>query len=251
MIDLSLCMIVKNEEKNLPDCLRSVKDVVNEIIIVDTGSTDKTIQVALDFNADVIKTEWKNSFSVARNLSISQALGKWILYLDADERLEPTSTVELLSIVQTNAHKVYSCLIKSEYKIFDTKDEIRGNRLFRNHSDLFFQNLVHEEIWYSAKRLGFTGEHSNIIINHLGYSADLEVMQKKAQRNLELLLAEIKILSTPLRNYEIAQSYGILGDLKKVREYLIKVKSFGKKNVQSYHWEEAEKTLNQLRKIGV
>ena len=92
MPKLSLCMIVKNEEKFLAGCLESVKNIVDEIIIVDTGSTDKTIEIANSYNAKVYHFEWKNDFSLARNESIKHATGDWILILDADERLAITLT---------------------------------------------------------------------------------------------------------------------------------------------------------------
>ena len=84
---LSLCMIVKNEEKLLPGCLESAKDFVDEIIIVDTGSTDKTIEIAKQYNAKIYEHPWENNFSKHRNQSISYATSDWILYLDADEEL--------------------------------------------------------------------------------------------------------------------------------------------------------------------
>ncbi len=82
---LSLCMIVKNEEENIGRCLASVKPVVDEMIVVDTGSTDRTIDIAKAFGAQVYDFEWTNNFAEARNFSLSKAAGDWILVLDADE----------------------------------------------------------------------------------------------------------------------------------------------------------------------
>ena len=84
---LSACMIVKNEEKFLAQCLNSIKDAVDEIIIVDTGSTDKTVEIAQSFGAKVYHHPWRNSFSEARNHSLSYATCDWILQIDADEAL--------------------------------------------------------------------------------------------------------------------------------------------------------------------
>ncbi len=89
MPTLSLCMIVKNEEKHLARCLSSVKDVADEIVIVDTGSTDKTIEIAESFSAKIFHFDWVNDFSAARNFALSKCTGDWILYLDADEELNP------------------------------------------------------------------------------------------------------------------------------------------------------------------
>ncbi|MBW2130791.1 MAG: glycosyltransferase family 2 protein, partial [Deltaproteobacteria bacterium] len=84
---VSLCMIVKNEETTLPRCLESVRGAVDEMIIVDTGSTDSTREIARRYGAEVFSTQWKNDFSFHRNQSIARAKGRWILQLDADECL--------------------------------------------------------------------------------------------------------------------------------------------------------------------
>ncbi|MBK7632424.1 MAG: glycosyltransferase family 2 protein [Ignavibacteriales bacterium] len=89
MPTLSLSMIVKNEERHLARCLSSVKDVVDEIVIVDTGSTDNTIEIAESFNAKIFHFDWVNDFSAARNFALTKCIGNWILYLDADEENEP------------------------------------------------------------------------------------------------------------------------------------------------------------------
>ena len=95
---ISLCMIVRNEESYLPECLESVADVVNEIIIVDTGSTDNTKKIAESFGATVFDFTWVDDFSKARNYSLSKASNDWILYLDADERLDKNSINELVEL---------------------------------------------------------------------------------------------------------------------------------------------------------
>ncbi len=84
---VSLCMIVKNEEDNLPRCLESIKDIVDEIIIVDTGSTDKTVEIAKSYGAKVYYLKWNNNFSEARNESLKYATKDWILILDGDDEL--------------------------------------------------------------------------------------------------------------------------------------------------------------------
>ena len=94
----SICMIVKNEEKNLERCLRSVKQCKNyEIIIVDTGSTDNTLKIAKNHNAKIFKYKWNNDFSAARNKAMEYARGDWVLILDADEELAPNSYEKLLA----------------------------------------------------------------------------------------------------------------------------------------------------------
>ena len=86
---ISVCLITKNEEKFLSDCLQSIREIADEIILVDTGSTDRTVEIAGAFGCRVIHHEWQNDFSLARNTGITAANGKWILCIDADERLSP------------------------------------------------------------------------------------------------------------------------------------------------------------------
>ena len=86
---LSVCMIVKNEERFLGQCLASVKDIADELIVIDTGSTDRTVEIAREHGAQVGHFEWCNDFAAARNASIAAATGDWILFLDADEELSP------------------------------------------------------------------------------------------------------------------------------------------------------------------
>ena len=134
---LSLCMIVKNEEKYLHDCLQSVCDIVDQIVIVDTGSEDKTIEIAKEFGAEIHHFDWVDDFSAARNESIKQATSEWILWLDADERLESLSKNEIQKILKPESKPViYKVQIKS---IVNDGENVRlssAHRLFTNKKGL-------------------------------------------------------------------------------------------------------------------
>ena len=101
---LSCCMIVRNEEQFLLQCLESIKDVVDEIIVVDTGSADRTVQIAGEFGAKVYHHPWNNDFSEARNVSLSYATCDWILIMDADEELEQEDGPLLLSLLKSDEY---------------------------------------------------------------------------------------------------------------------------------------------------
>ena len=111
---VSLCMIVKNEEKNLPDCLASIRDAVDEIVIIDTGSTDGTRQIAASFGARVFDLPWSDSFADARNASIEHARGEWIFWMDADDRIDAGNLEKLkklfLRLNDSEAAHVMKCL---------------------------------------------------------------------------------------------------------------------------------------------
>src|SRR5690606_23268197 len=97
---ISLCMIVKNEEKVLRRCLESVDGLVDEIIIVDTGSTDKTKEIASKFTTQIFDYKWINNFADARNYAQSKAKGKWILFLDGDEYVDRGNFTETIKSIK-------------------------------------------------------------------------------------------------------------------------------------------------------
>jgi hypothetical protein len=99
---LSVCMIVKNEERFLGQCLASVKDIANELIVIETGSIDRTVEIAREHGAQVGHFEWCNDFAAARNASIALATGDWILFLDADEELSPAEKQTLPTLLASN-----------------------------------------------------------------------------------------------------------------------------------------------------
>src|SRR3989338_10012371 len=111
---LSACMIVKNEEKFLAQCLQSIKNAVDEIIVVDTGSTDRTVEIAQSFGAKIYYHPWRNSFSEARNHSLSYATCDWILQIDADEALEQSDIPLLHKLIQTDSYNAIYVAIYSE-----------------------------------------------------------------------------------------------------------------------------------------
>lgn len=106
MKNLSLVMIVKNEQGNLRRCLESVKDIVDEIVIVDTGSTDKTKEIALEFGAKVFDYKWDNNFSNARNYAIKNSSGDWNLILDGDEYIPKIDLANIRNFINSNNNKI-------------------------------------------------------------------------------------------------------------------------------------------------
>ncbi len=188
---LSLCMIVKDEEKFLPGCLESVKNIVDEIIIVDTGSTDRTVEIACSYGAKIFFFEWKNDFSLARNESLKHATGEWILILDADERLNPGQEEKIKRYLQTNFDALYVKVINLGR---DGNPEVVNEypRLFRKKEGIKFEGKIHEQIAPSILRADGKLAKTDLTITHLGYGQSPEVMNKKYERNLSLLLEQVK-----------------------------------------------------------
>ncbi len=209
MPSLSLCMIVKNEEKHLTRCLSSVKDVVNEIVIVDTGSTDKTIEIAELFGAKVFNFEWVNDFSAARNYSLSKCNGDWVLYLDADEELSKNSVDELLNKVNEKATAI-NCTVKSLTAENSQFSIMKYPRLFPNDKRIRYEGKVHEQIQYSLDKNKISLIDSNIEIIHYGYILDEESTNKKLERNLKLLLSSDKKKTNHYDTLRLAQNLYLL-----------------------------------------
>jgi glycosyltransferase involved in cell wall biosynthesis len=138
---LSFCMIVKNEEASLPQCLNSVKDVVDEMVVLDTGSTDKTVEIAREFGAKVYHFEWCNDFSAARNESLKYVQGDWVLVLDADEVLTPEIVPQMKQAMESDRHLVVN-LIRQEVGASQSPYSL-VSRLFRNHPDVRFSRPYH------------------------------------------------------------------------------------------------------------
>jgi Glycosyltransferases involved in cell wall biogenesis len=144
-------MIVKNEERFLPLCLDSVKDYVDEMIIVDTGSSDGTVEIAKSYNAKVYHHPWENSFSKARNYSLKYATSEWILILDADEEIDKIDAPRLKEVLKDDRTNVILLPVFS--KSYKGKNLGVGNseRIFRNHLDFRYEGIVHNILKCSVR----------------------------------------------------------------------------------------------------
>ncbi|MBK8944991.1 MAG: glycosyltransferase family 2 protein [Ignavibacteriae bacterium] len=212
MSTISLSMIVKNEEKYLQECLESVKDIVDEIVIVDTGSTDKTLEIAKQFSSKILHFNWINNFSAARNFALSKSTCDWILYLDADERLSNNSINELKKIISSNENLGVKCSVISLDDRKGISQSMKYARLFRNNKSIKFSGKVHEQIENSLLKNNYKIVDSEIKIFHMGYNVSNDEIKIKAKRNLELLLEEFNTNKSSYISYQIANSYLILED---------------------------------------
>lgn len=194
---LSLCMIVKNEEENLEKCLSLARPHVDEIVIVDTGSTDGTLDIARRY-ADIIdEIEWPGSFAVARNHSLEMATSDYILVLDGDEYIEdPDAWAKIrnsLGVIDIAALILPVKNLLNENNVVSA-DMFWQERVLRNHPDIRYHGSVHnqvmESIWAHAEQTGRHIARLEAEIVHTGYSLPEEEMVKKYQTRLDLLKAE-------------------------------------------------------------
>ena len=187
---ISLCMIVKNEERFLRECLASVSAVVDEINIVDTGSTDRTVEIAREFGANVIFREWRNDFSWARNQALEMATKRWTLVLDADEDVVAESLPVLRALRETPADltAVYvqiQNLVDDESGHGSTMTHILP-RIFPTSPRIRFRNVIHESVMLDED-VHLAAIISPVLVRHKGYTKDVLDGRSKGERNKPLL----------------------------------------------------------------
>ena len=195
-VKISLCMIVKDEENMLPRCLKSVQDLVDEMIVVDTGSTDCTVEIAQQFGAAVYHHPWRDDFADARNASLQHAQGDWILALDADETLMPDCIPALQSAFD-NPHCLAVTLLREEIGAQQNPYSLVC-RLFRRHPQIQFQRPFHETIDDDITALIQQEPHWQVsslpmpAIAHDGYRPQAIAQRQKSDRAERIMSRYLK-----------------------------------------------------------
>ena len=184
---LSACMIVKDEERMLPDCLGSIRELVDEIIAVDTGSTDGTVEIAERFGAKVYHHLWEGSFSKHRNQSLGYATGDWVMVIDADERLELKSPVETIRCFLEALPEEVGAVMSPVIDLRENGIDQRWStiRVFRK-GRAFYKYDIHNAI-ESVREDDGAAACGDIQIFHYGYVSSTEYNQKKIARTWEML----------------------------------------------------------------
>ena len=186
---LSVCLIAKNEERFLDGCLESIRGLADQIILVDTGSTDRTVEIARAHGAEIHFRAWDNDFSAARNAALLHARGDWILVLDADEEVSKAHHSNLRALL-TQANTIAYRL-----PLVDVGREDQGvsqvPRLFRNAPQQFYVSRVHEQVYASLElnreKWSMENRFGDARLLHYGYQTEVVKSRNKVQRNLRLL----------------------------------------------------------------
>jgi len=255
---ISLCMIIMNEEKWLENCLNSIKDLVDEIIIVDTGSTDKSKEIAKKFTEKVYNFEWCDDFSKARNFSISKATKDWILILDADEVIADIDKEKIRKIIELNEADSYflncrnyfdeigiSGFISTKGDRYKESQIARGFsiakvlRLFKNKKEYFFEGKIHETISKSIKEIGDKIFDTDVVIHHFG-GLDKKKLNEKKEHYIRLLEKRLEKgdfteKSKDYVYYELAIELINLGRTEQAIEYLEKAIEISEEYVYLYN----------------
>src|SRR3989338_7288656 len=225
---ISLCMIAKYEERNLEKCLNSANPIADEIIIVDTGSTDKTKETAKKFNAKIMDFKWIDDFSAARNESLKLAAKDWVLVLDADECLDDEGCKAIREFIEDKEADAFLLLQKnytneSSIAGFVDEEHTHGKntyqgwygsliaRLFRNKKGYRFEGAVHELVEPSIEKAKGNVKTTNLAIHHYGNADQNEVM-KKRQFYLELCKKKAKKSPDAGSYFELGVLYKENGD---------------------------------------
>ncbi|MDF2713726.1 MAG: glycosyltransferase [Paenibacillus sp.] len=212
-ITISVCLIVKNEEEALPFCLNDVSGIADEIVIVDTGSTDRTKEIALSFGASVYDFEWIDDFAAARNYAFAKATQQYILWLDADDRIKEKDRLLLADLKRTLDPSVDS--VSMHYNLaFDgdgnVTQSLRRNRLVKREREFKWFGAVHEYL-----QVGGNIVHSEAAITHSKKKSytdrNLQIYRKRRQRGEAFTARDLYYYANELRDHayyeEAAEQY--------------------------------------------
>ncbi len=255
---LSLCVIFKNELGYLPDCLQSVQNLCDEFILVDSGSTDGSQTWAKEWaaktkGAQYFSQTWPDSFSTQRNFALSKATGDWILFLDADERLEESCHAELQRLIRSPEIAAFQIKIRNYTMDFQEWGyqppdgryqkysfgfiETQLHRLFRRDERIRYSGILHERIEPNLSHHALQTQSSALIIHHLGKLKERDLNLQGQRYSFYEKLATKRVLLEP----EDPQAHWELGViLQKQRRFIDAEQSFAKALRLATHSEEIE-----------
>ncbi len=224
-------MIAKNEERHLSRCLESVQGLVNEIVLVDTGSTDRTVQIARSFGAQVLDFAWQDDFSAARNHSLEAAGGDWILVIDADESIAARDHARIRAwlrrerldaVTASQRHYLPSGFVVGwqpgpggyeEGGPYPGFVDVTCRRLFRNRPALRFKSRVHEELVSKDPHRPLAQAQGDWVIHHFGKAGSTDLLRSKGDAYLRMGLLKVSDAPRdPLAHYELGIQYSELQD---------------------------------------
>jgi FkbM family methyltransferase len=218
-LELSLCMIVRDSARTLRACLEGIRPWVDEMIVVDTGSTDGTHRIAAELGAKVFHFPWCDSFSAARNESLRHARGRWIFWMDADDVIDPINGCKLRELAKRDGPPDLLGYVmqvhcpgpgQAEETDLTIVDHVK---LFRNRPELRFEGRIHEQILPAIRRAGGTVAWTDVFVVHAGYDHSAEGQEKKVKRDLHLLHLELdEQPDHPFTLFNLGMTYADQGD---------------------------------------
>lgn len=225
-VKISVCIITKNEAHYLKGCLESLSKYPFEIVVVDTGSDDNSIEVAKGYTEKVFEYSWQGDFSAARNYSVSCATNDMIMIVDTDEFVQPFDYDGIVKIIELNSDKIGRIKLNNQYtrngekhSTMEKLSRVFDRRLYT------YEGIVHEQL---VAKNGAVFETYEVPIEylHVGYDGSPEILAKKTQRNIELLLKELAKKEDPYILYQLGKSFYMQGEYDKAMEYFERATAF-------------------------
>lgn len=220
---VSLCIIAKNEEKNIARCIASCEHFVDEVVVVDTGSTDYTMQIAKSFGAKVIQVPWENNFAKARNTCLEHATKKWILYLDCDEAMDFEDGFKLQDLLENGEMEAVTLLLNNVLG-GHTIMECQSLRVMRNRPEYRFVGRIHEQIFPAIEKRGGreSVEVTELKFYHFGYDEGQANIEAKSKRNLAIFESFPEEEKDGFYYYNFANEYSRINDAETAVKYYYK-----------------------------
>lgn len=227
MIPISLCIIGRDEEQHIEKCLSPLKPYPFELIYVDTGSADRTKELAANYTDHIYDFTWIDDFSAARNFALEKASHEYVLFLDCDEYLTELDINAVSRAIESHPQGVGLLLRNNYYEANGTQTNYpdRVERLF-SKKHFHYKGIIHEQVVRLADESPFYEQYEiSLTVDHAGYSGGIEAMRKKADRNNTLLFKEIqKNPEDPYLYFQVGQSYNGIYDYENA--YIYYKKSF-------------------------
>jgi len=253
MFPLSVCIIGKNEEKNIERCLAPLASHGFEIVYVDTGSTDRTRELAAKYTDTIYDFEWIGDFSAAKNYAVSKASHNYVLVVDCDEFLTEIDLDAVESAVSNHPKDVGQVLLNN-YCESNGQQVCIPNRLERlfHRQYYHYENPVHEQICDIKTGSTYYGRYElPIALDHVGYAGTAEERRKKAERNNELLFQEIvQHPDNPYNYFQVAQSYNLINDYENAYIYYKKAFELGLDPENPWVYVMANNFINVCVQLG-
>lgn len=241
---LSLCMIVRNSEKTIKNCLEQAVKYFEDIVIVDTGSTDDTLKIVKEYTNRIFEYKWNDDFSAARNYSVSLALNDWIFVLDSDEVIIDFDVEEVRKFLISNLNTPVVGRIK-RINVFESKETSFYNKYIEwinrifNRKYFSYRGIIHEQIVYKENRETnyIPTQKVMVTIKHEGYKREILDLSNKIDRNIKLLTKAL--LQSPEDEYllyQLGKSFFIRKDYKSAKENFEKALKY----VENFYYEFVE-----------
>jgi tetratricopeptide (TPR) repeat protein len=257
-LTISLCMIVKDEEAMIARCLQAARPAVGEIVVVDTGSTDRTVEIAEGLGARVLHHEWDGDFSAARNVSFAAATGDWVMYLDADEVLVADDVERLRALAGRTWREAFFLTEINHTGDLEDGTAITHDamRLFRNRPEYRFEGRIHEQIAQCLPSyLPERQERTTVRVEHFGYLGAVRDTKNKSNRNLELLERQVaEGVDNPFLHFNLGSEYAATGDVARALTHFERawstVRAAGRLSSDGYAPALASRYIHALRNAG-